>query len=169
MARDIRMRGLEFCRADGLSGRSNGVDIVWSGRGLRGRRCRRLRGEFAEAPSGELGRKLSFRKSTIVASVVREALSLSSDERADVVGELLASLASSLHDDAVTVRDDWASELEVRARRADSARAFSMPTRVSSRRLRSGRMRVASSMMCRKNWMCVEFPSANSPTTLPVS
>ena len=49
-------------------------------------------------------------------SVLREALALSSDDRADVAAELIASLEPA--DDPETVRSLWAEELEKRARQA---------------------------------------------------
>jgi hypothetical protein len=52
------------------------------------------------------------------AAVLRDALALSVDERADIAAELLASLDSG--DDPEEVRGLWAAELERRARRAIS-------------------------------------------------
>lgn len=51
-------------------------------------------------------------------AVLREALALSSADRADVAAELLASLEPA--DDPETVRSLWAGELEKRARQAIS-------------------------------------------------
>lgn len=52
--------------------------------------------------------------------ILREALSLPSNERADVAAELLASLDERPPDDPEEVRVAWAEELEHRARRARS-------------------------------------------------
>lgn len=51
-------------------------------------------------------------------SLLREALSLSEEERADLVAELLVSLEGPSVDDAATVEHAWADELERRAREA---------------------------------------------------
>ena len=50
-------------------------------------------------------------------SLLREALSLSGEERADLIAELLASLQGPLVDDVATIEQAWAEELETRARR----------------------------------------------------
>ena len=50
-------------------------------------------------------------------SLLREALSLSEEERADLVAELLISLEDPRVDDAAAVEQAWAEELEQRARR----------------------------------------------------
>ena len=50
--------------------------------------------------------------------VLREALTLSSRERAVVAAELLASLDEPVSGDAEAVAAAWAEELEQRARRA---------------------------------------------------
>lgn len=50
--------------------------------------------------------------------VLREALMLSVDERADVAAELLASLDAAGADDPAAVEAAWAAEIETRARRA---------------------------------------------------
>lgn len=50
-------------------------------------------------------------------AVLREALALSPDERADVAAELLASLDDTASDDPAAVQAAWATEIERRARR----------------------------------------------------
>jgi len=50
-------------------------------------------------------------------SLLREALSLSEQERADLVAELLVSLEGSPEGDEAEVEQAWADELERRARR----------------------------------------------------
>jgi putative addiction module component (TIGR02574 family) len=50
-------------------------------------------------------------------SLLREALSLSEEERANLVAELLVSLEGPTVDDATTVEQSWAEEIERRARR----------------------------------------------------
>ena len=49
--------------------------------------------------------------------LLREALSLPIDERADVAAELLASLDDDGTDDVAEVEAAWAAEIERRARR----------------------------------------------------
>jgi len=49
-------------------------------------------------------------------SLLREALSLSGEERADLIAELLVSLEGPLVDDREAVERAWAEELETRAR-----------------------------------------------------
>ena len=49
--------------------------------------------------------------------VLREALALPIDERADVAAELLASLDDASAEDAAAVEAAWAAEIERRARR----------------------------------------------------
>jgi len=49
--------------------------------------------------------------------LLREALALPAEERADVVAELLASLDESPSTDAAAVETAWAREIERRARR----------------------------------------------------
>lgn len=51
-------------------------------------------------------------------ALLREALRLPLDERADVAAELLASLDDSTTEDPATVQAAWAKEIERRARRA---------------------------------------------------
>jgi hypothetical protein len=51
-------------------------------------------------------------------AVLREALALPTDQRADVAAGLLASLEDFPDDDLAVVRDEWAQELAARARRA---------------------------------------------------
>jgi putative addiction module component (TIGR02574 family) len=50
--------------------------------------------------------------------VLREALALPIDERADVAAELLASLDDAAADHPADVEAAWAAEIERRARRA---------------------------------------------------
>ena len=50
-------------------------------------------------------------------SVLRRALELPSNERADVAAELLTSLEATHLEDASAVRAAWATEIERRARR----------------------------------------------------
>jgi putative addiction module component (TIGR02574 family) len=49
--------------------------------------------------------------------LLREALTLPPDERADVAAELLASLDDPTTDDPAVVQAAWAQEIEKRARR----------------------------------------------------
>ena len=51
-------------------------------------------------------------------ALLREALTLPPDERADVAAELLASLDDSTTEDLAAVQAAWAKEIERRARRA---------------------------------------------------
>jgi putative addiction module component (TIGR02574 family) len=50
-------------------------------------------------------------------ALLREALKLPSEERADVAAELLASLDAPAAEDAAAVQAAWAAEIERRARR----------------------------------------------------
>ena len=50
--------------------------------------------------------------------VLRDALALPLDERADVAAELLASLDDAATEDPADVEAAWAAEIERRARRA---------------------------------------------------
>lgn len=50
-------------------------------------------------------------------ALLREALALGPDERADVAAELLASLDEPPAEDPAAVRSAWAKEIERRARR----------------------------------------------------
>jgi hypothetical protein len=50
-------------------------------------------------------------------ALLREALSLSDDERAELIAELLVSLEGPVVDDVAAVERAWAEELETRARR----------------------------------------------------
>jgi putative addiction module component (TIGR02574 family) len=50
-------------------------------------------------------------------AVLREALTLPPDERADVAAELLASLEDPAAEDPADVQAAWAKEIEKRARR----------------------------------------------------
>lgn len=51
-------------------------------------------------------------------AVLREALALPVDRRAEVAAELLASLDEPVQDDPDVIRREWAEELDRRARRA---------------------------------------------------
>jgi hypothetical protein len=51
-------------------------------------------------------------------ALLREALALPDEDRADVAAELLASLDAPAADDPGTVQTLWSQELERRARRA---------------------------------------------------
>lgn len=53
-------------------------------------------------------------------TVLREALALPVDRRAEVAAQLLASLDEPVQDDPDDIRREWAEELERRARRAIS-------------------------------------------------
>lgn len=59
------------------------------------------------------------------AAVLRQALDLPRDVRADLAAELLASLEPA--DDPETVRREWAEELERRARRFLSGESPGIP------------------------------------------
>lgn len=50
-------------------------------------------------------------------ALLREALTLSHDERADVAAELLASLDDTATEDPAAIQAAWATEIERRARR----------------------------------------------------
>jgi len=50
-------------------------------------------------------------------TLLREALTLAPEERADVAAELLASLDEPLSEDPAAVQVAWAKEIERRARR----------------------------------------------------
>lgn len=58
-------------------------------------------------------------------AVLREALALPTDQRADVAAGLLASLEDSPDDDLRVVRDEWAQELRARALRVLAGDAVS--------------------------------------------
>ena len=53
-------------------------------------------------------------------AVLREALALQVDERANLAAELLASLDDGEEEDPVAVEEAWAKEIERRARRVVS-------------------------------------------------
>lgn len=57
-------------------------------------------------------------------ALLREALALPDEDRADVAAELLASLDAPAADDPETVRTLWSQELERRARRVLSGEAI---------------------------------------------
>ena len=70
--------------------------------------------------------------------LLREALALPHDERADVAAELLASLDESAMDDPAAVQVAWAREIEKRARRVLAGESAGEPwedvrTRVARR------------------------------------
>jgi putative addiction module component (TIGR02574 family) len=60
------------------------------------------------------------------AAVLREALTLPPNERADVAAELLASLDDA-ETDAVDVEAAWAAEIEKRARRVLAGQSSGIP------------------------------------------
>ena len=59
--------------------------------------------------------------------LLREALSLPVDERADVAAELLASLDEPATTDAAAVEAAWAREIERRARRVMAGESVGEP------------------------------------------
>ena len=59
--------------------------------------------------------------------VLREALALPVDERADVAAELLASLDDAGSEDPAEVEAAWAAEIEQRARRVMSGESQGIP------------------------------------------
>jgi putative addiction module component (TIGR02574 family) len=59
--------------------------------------------------------------------VLRDALALPVDERADVAAELLASLDESGTEDPAEVEAAWAAEIERRARRVMSGESRGIP------------------------------------------
>lgn len=62
-----------------------------------------------------------WRMSDQTQELLREALTLSDGERADLAAELLASLEEpAVEDDPATVREFWADEIEARAQRVVS-------------------------------------------------
>lgn len=56
-------------------------------------------------------------------ALLREALALPVEDRADVAAELLASLDAPVADDRETVRSLWSEELDRQARRVLSGKA----------------------------------------------
>jgi putative addiction module component (TIGR02574 family) len=70
-------------------------------------------------------------------AVLREPLTLPSQERAKVAAELLASLEETPMADAEAVREAWAEELEHRARRAASGEDAGEPWEALRDRLRA--------------------------------
>lgn len=62
-----------------------------------------------------------------VQEVLRDALTLSVEERADVAAELLASLDEAPPDDPAEVEAAWAREIERRARRVMSGESAGEP------------------------------------------
>ena len=61
------------------------------------------------------------------ADLLREALALPIQERADVAAELLASLEDGSADDAAEVEAAWAVEIERRARRVMAGESSGTP------------------------------------------
>jgi len=61
------------------------------------------------------------------ADLLREALALPIQERADVAAELLASLDDAAADDAAAVEAAWAVEIERRARRVMAGESSGTP------------------------------------------
>lgn len=59
--------------------------------------------------------------------VLREALALTPDERADLAAELLASLHEAVPEDMTAVQAAWAREIERRARRVISGESAGEP------------------------------------------
>jgi putative addiction module component (TIGR02574 family) len=59
--------------------------------------------------------------------LLREALTLPIDERADVAAELLASLDDAAAEDPAEVAAAWAAEIERRARRVTSGESQGIP------------------------------------------
>jgi putative addiction module component (TIGR02574 family) len=70
-------------------------------------------------------------------SLLREALTLPADRRAEFAADLLASLDRDEHDDPDAVRAAWAAELERRARRALSGEDPGRPWPEVRERIRS--------------------------------
>ena len=60
-------------------------------------------------------------------TLLREALTLSSIERADVAAELLASLDDTATEDQAAVEAAWATEIERRARRVLAGESIGEP------------------------------------------
>ncbi len=60
-------------------------------------------------------------------ALLREALTLLPDERADVAAELLASLDDSTTEDPAAVQAAWAKEIERRARRVLAGESVGEP------------------------------------------
>ena len=60
-------------------------------------------------------------------TLLREALTLSPDERADVAAELLASLDDLATEDQAAVQAAWATEIERRARRVLAGESIGEP------------------------------------------
>lgn len=70
-------------------------------------------------------------------SLLRDALTLPADRRAEFAADLLASLDRDEHDDPDAVRAAWAAELERRARRALSGEDPGRPWPEVRERIRS--------------------------------
>ena len=74
-------------------------------------------------------------------ALLREALALAPDERADVAAELLASLESAEIDDG-DVEAAWAAEIEKRARRVVAGDSAETPSEDVRRRAEAGLRKV---------------------------
>ena len=62
-----------------------------------------------------------------VQQLLREALALPLDQRADVAAELLASLDEAAGEDPAAVEAAWATEIERRARRVMAGESTGVP------------------------------------------
>jgi putative addiction module component (TIGR02574 family) len=60
-------------------------------------------------------------------AVLRDAMLLAADERANVAAELLASLDDSVSEDPAAVQAAWAKEIERRARRVLAGESSGQP------------------------------------------
>jgi putative addiction module component (TIGR02574 family) len=96
-------------------------------------------GVFARMPNGDLARvAIPFWAMAIDPdSLLRDALTLPADRRAEFAADLLASLDRDEHDDPDAVRAAWAAELERRARRALSGEDPGRPWPEVRERIRS--------------------------------
>ena len=70
-------------------------------------------------------------------ALLREALTLSSDERADVAAELLASLEEPATEDPAAVQAAWGREIERRVRRVLAGESAGEPWEDVARSYRS--------------------------------
>lgn len=68
-------------------------------------------------------------------TLLREALTLSPDERADVAAELLASLDDLAAEDPAAVQAAWAAEIERRAQRVLSGESAGEPWEDARKRI----------------------------------
>ena len=76
---------------------------------------------------GDVAPAYNDRMSDRALTLLREALTLSPDERADVAAELLASLDNSATEDPAAVQPAWATEIERRAQRVLSGESAGEP------------------------------------------